>query len=331
LLVCSIPTGNEVTARSMDDISKGKASTKSSAEEEQKPLSVKNRAKAFGGSIKAKKAQSAPRRPAPCDETVRLVKHDAVDGSDIERRLEEIETAEVSNEKDLEIKEMRAQLKAMAQQMADEKAQLQKDKEELRKLKAEEANREDEKKSEEPATDKETKGKGKEEVDDSYGKMYQKVLEDNKRLKMGTPAREQAPRESRQEVRRPRSSKKQAEAEKGKEQRRARNLVKQAEAEKLRAAMNKADDLHACWEFNSWNGCNKGHKCLWSHQWLVSAATHPWTGEKLPGFIERYMNDPKCCADVGIFHKRGRDNVFGGEWDRNNDKMPRWQQDRARW
>lgn len=296
-----------------------------------------------------------PKGPAKSDDAA---EEELKDGADIQRRVDEFETAVSNNEKDLEIKQLREQMRLQEIENAREAAELKRLQDEARKIKAlreqieadkkayrEEQDREDEKKSELG----ETKGKGKEEVDDDMLKMQQKVFEDNKRLKMGsnyvaptTKARtlRAAPkiakrRERPQRVPEPVCPVVPPSRELGQRERRgarrSRSSRKQNEAEELRQRLNAADDLHACWEFNAWNGCNKGRDCLWSHQWLVNEAVHPWTGEKLPGIVERYLIDPGCMDNVESFHNNGRNNEYQGEWDRNRDRRPRWQQDRARW
>jgi len=288
------------------------------------------------------------------------------DGADIQRRVDEFETAVINNEKDLEIKKLKEQIRLKEIENARLAAETKREQEEANRVEAmrkeieratekwkAEQEREEEKKSELG----ETKGKGKEEVDDDMLKMQQKVFEDNKRLKMGsnytapsrsprtpTKTRTAAPTIKRRE--RPSTAPQQSRTEPvcpvvppsrelGQRQRRgarrSRSSRKQDEAEQLRASLQAADDLHACWEFNAWNGCNKGRDCLWSHQWLVNEAVHPWTGEKLPGIVERYLIDPDCMENTESFHNNGRNNEYQGEWDRNRDDRPRWQRDRARW
>jgi len=316
-------------------------------------------------SQKPERGRKAGRANAEADEDDEEVKHDAdalmkvfteTDGADIQRAVDEFESEVSNGQKDLEIKQLREQVQAMARKNQTEKQQLENSTRKLDRLRAqiaaiEERKRRKSGKGESDAS--ESKAQGKEEAnaedgdgdeEDVFAKMQQKVLEDNKRLKMGsnyaaatnksrtTQAVSRSSERERKEVcpQVPTRVEDRPQRER-RGSRRSRNSRKQAEAEALRASMNAADDLHICWEFNCWSGCNKGRDCLWSHQWLVNEALHPWTGEKLPGIIERYLIDPGCMRDTDSFHNNGRNNEYQGEWDRNHDKRPRWQQDRARW
>ena len=75
--------------------------------------------------------------------------------------------------------------------------------------------------------------------------------------------------------------------------------------------MDASGDLYICWEFNTWDGCEKGNDCQWSHRFLVEEKLHPYTGEKLVGIVERYKNDPSCMKDAKLFHDNG---ARGGKW-----------------
>lgn len=93
----------------------------------------------------------------------------------------------------------------------------------------------------------------------------------------------------------------------------------EAEALALRASMYPIDERYVCWDFNSSKGCDKANGCWWSHQWLRDAARHPWTGEPLPGIVQRYREDPDCRNDTKHrFHNNG----FTYQW-RNNEYLGR--------
>lgn len=96
--------------------------------------------------------------------------------------------------------------------------------------------------------------------------------------------------------------------------------------EKL-AAMNADDDVFKCWEFNAKNGCKKGNYCWWSHKWLANSTKHPWTGESLPGIVDRAMQDPDCDKDPSNqrFHDNGR--IY---WQRNREYMNQFNGGRSR-
>lgn len=115
--------------------------------------------------------------------------------------------------------------------------------------------------------------------------IMKKVLEDNKRLGMG----HKYGASSSSSVANGSNSKRRKDKKGAADQKKKGQRYE--EALRLKQGINASRDLDVCWEFNSWSGCSKDRECLWSHQWLVNEAVHPWTGEKLRMFYNLRVSE----------------------------------------